>query len=160
MKIFFSFLIVALVVIILTYSIGFMAFRNEMQEEIKKRYLGFHYEDYTVLEFEDTHGGFLGDGHLFYILDCSQKKDIARETIKNWKPLPLTENLNKAMYTHFDNFVEWTHIENGVYRFLDRNSEAVNPDDDSELFNRASSNFSIAMYDLDNDILYFFALDT
>ena len=51
-----------------------------------------------IKTFTDTHGGFLGDGTYYLILDCSERKEQATELIKDWKPLPLTENLQLIMY--------------------------------------------------------------
>ena len=61
------------------------------------------------------------------------------------------------------NFAEeahWPKIKNGVYKFVDRHSESKNISDDSEMLDRYSFNFSIAVYDLDSDILYYFEMDT
>ena len=54
----------------------------------------------------------------------------------------------------------WPIINNGVYKFVDRHSEAVDKSDDASLFERHSYNFSIAAYDLDTNILYYFEFDT
>jgi hypothetical protein len=51
-------------------------------------------------------------------------------------------------------------LNNGVYKFVDRHSEAVDKSDDASLFERHSYNFSIAAYDLDTNILYYFEFDT
>ena len=51
-------------------------------------------------------------------------------------------------------------IDNGYYMFEDRHSESKDSRDDSELFDRYSFNFSIAIYDCDTDKLYYFEFDT
>ena len=51
-------------------------------------------------------------------------------------------------------------IENGFYCFLDRHSEASNPSDDADLFDRASMNFSLALYDSDTNKFYYIEFDT
>lgn len=133
-------------------------------------YFGFRTSAFTVIEEKDTHGGFLGDGTYYLILDCSERKEQATELIKDWKPLPLTENLQLIMYGGEKNGVSyaydlaeeahWPIINNGVYKFVDRHSEAVGKSDDASLFERHSYNFSIAAYDLDTNILYYFEFDT
>ena len=133
-------------------------------------YFGFRTSAFTVIEEKDTHGGFLGDGTYYLILDCSERKEQATELIKDWKPLPLTENLQLIMYGGEKNGVSyaydlaeeahWPIINNGVYKFVDRHSEAVDKSDDAGLFERHSYNFSIAAYDLDTNILYYFEFDT
>ena len=133
-------------------------------------YFGFRTSAFTVIEEKDTHGGFLGDGTYYLILDCSERKEQATELIKDWKPLPLTENLQLFMYGGEKNGVgyaydlaeeaHWPIINNGVYKFVDRHSEAVDESDDTNLFNRYSYNFTIAVYDFDTDKLYYFEFDT
>jgi len=133
-------------------------------------YFGFDVADFIMVEEEDTHGGFLGDGSYYLILDCSQNAGKARELTKDWKPLPFTEVLELAMYggvrgdvMYAYDFAEEAHlprISNGVYRFHDRHSESKDPSDATDLLNRGSFNFSIAVYDLDTDRLYYFAMDT
>ena len=136
----------------------------------QSEYFGFKTSVFTVIDENDTHGGFHGDGSYYLILDCSEKRDQAMELIKDWTPLPLTENMQLIMYggekdrvNYGYNLAErahWPIINNGVYKFVDRHSEAVDKSDDTELFNRYSFNFSIAAYDLDTNTLYYFEFDT
>ena len=133
-------------------------------------YFGFKTSEFTVVDEKDTHSGFHGDGAYYLILDCSGKTEQAAELIKDWSPLPLTENLQLIMYGGEKNGVSygynlageahWPIITNGVYKFVDRHSEAVDKSDDTNLFNRYSYNFSIAAYDLDTNTLYYFEFDT
>ena len=131
---------------------------------------GFRKADFTVLEECDTHGGFLGDGTYYLIMDCSDNKEKALKLIKGWNKLPLSRNLELTMFGGekdgrkysfgFAEEAKMPKIENGFYMFEDRHSESENSKDDSDLLSRASFNFSIAVYDCDTDIFYFFALDT
>lgn len=140
-------------------------YTNDTQE-----YFGFAKNDFSVVEELDTHGGFLGDGSYYLILDCSNNKEKSLEMIKDWNKLPLSENLNLIMYggekdgvTYGYNLAEEAHmpkIENGYYMFEDRSSESKDSTDDSELFDRYSFNFSIAVYDCDTNIMYYFEFDT
>ena len=121
-------------------------------------HFGFAKKDFTVVEEIDTHGGFHGDGSYYLILDCSDNKDKALEKVKNWNKLPLSENLNNIMYGN--SLTEETHlpiIENGYYMFKDRQTDST---DDSAIFDKASYNFSIAIYDSDTDKMYYFDFDT
>ena len=43
---------------------------------------------------------------------------------------------------------------------MDRSSESTDNTDDSMLLSRYSFNFTIAIYDTDTDILYYFEYDT
>ena len=141
-----------------------------LTEDALSKHFDFKTSDFTVLEEKDTHGGFHGDGSFYLILDCSQNADKARSIVENWTTLPLSQNLHIVMYggekngTNYGyNFAEeahWPTIKNGVYKFVDRQSESKNSSDDSDLLDRYSFNFSIAVYDLDSDILYYFEMDT
>ena len=134
------------------------------------RYFGFSRQDFTVVAEEDTHGGFRGDGDYYLILDCSGNVEAALNIIEDWKPLPLSENLELLLYggvkdgvSYGYNLCEKAHIpiiQNGYYRFEDRNSEAENVEDDSELLSRGSFNFSLALYDSDTNLFYYFEFDT
>ena len=133
-------------------------------------YFGFKTSVFTVLEETDTHDGFYGDGSYYLILDCSEETEQAAELIKDWTLLPLTENLELVMYggekdglSYEYNLAEeahWPTIRNGVYKFVDRHSEATNKSDDTNLMGRHSFNFSVAVYDLDTNTLYYFEFDT
>ena len=142
----------------------------EPEEDTLSKCFGFEKSDFIISEETDTHGGFHGDGSYYLILDCSQNADKAREIVKDWTALPLRGNLQLVMYggarngmIYGYNFAEeahWPTIENGVYKFVDRHSESKDSSDDSEILDRFSFNFSIAAYDFDSDILYYFEIDT
>lgn len=139
-------------------------------ENTLSKHFAFEVSDFTVLEENDTHGGFHGDGSYYLILDCSQNAEKARNIVKNWNSLPLSENLHLVMFGgekdginygyDFAEEAKWPAIKNGVYKFVDRHAESKDSSDDSQLFDRYSFNFSIAVYDLDSDILYYFEMDT
>ena len=135
-----------------------------------QNYFGFSKKDFTVTEEVDTHGGFHGDGSYYLILDCSENKEKALENMSGWNELPLSENLDLIMYggekdgkTYSYNLAEEANIpkiENGYYCFRDRHSESTDSSDDSKLFDRYSFNFSVALYNSDTDMMYFFKFDT
>jgi hypothetical protein len=55
----------------------------------------------------------------------------------------------------------WPIIGNGVYKFVDRYSGYMaDRSDDAKLFDRASYNFSFAVYDLDTNTFCYFEFDT
>lgn len=124
-------------------------------------YFGFNKRDFTVIEEVDTHGGFHGDGSYYLIMDCSKNREKALKIINDWNELPLSENLNSIMYeSDLAEEAKMPKLENGYYRFYDRHSESTDSSDDSELFDRASFNFSLAVYDSDTDMMYYFEYDT
>lgn len=134
-------------------------------------YFGFSKHDFTVVEEQNTYGGFHGDGSYYLILDCSNNKETALKIVDSWNSLPLSENLDLIMFggekdgISYDGYdlSEEAHIpeiKNGYYCFKDRYSKAENSSDDSELLSRSSFNFSLAIYDSDTDIFYYFEFDT
>lgn len=133
-------------------------------------YFGFEMSDFKIVEEKGTHGGFLGDGEYYLILDCSDNTDDAQSIIASWQKFPLPETLSLLMYGgekdgnsygyNFAKEAHWPDIKNGVYKFVDRHPQAGHEEDDSNLLDRGSLNFSIAVYDEDTDMLYYFELDT
>lgn len=135
-----------------------------------ENYFGFSKESYAVVSEEDTHGGFLGDGYYYLVLDCSGNMDAALSIVESWKRLPLSQNLEFLMYggdkdgTTYGyglaDEVQMPEIENGYYCFEDRHAEANDSSDDSALLSRASYNFTLAVYDSDTNRLHYFEFDT
>lgn len=133
-------------------------------------YFGFSKKDFILIEESDTHGGFHGDGWYRLILDCSENREQALENVSSWKKFPLSENLDLLLYGgekdgvtygyHLAEKAKIPGIKNGYYRFYDRHSESMDRSDDSELLDRYSFNFSLAVYDSDTDRLYYFEFDT
>lgn len=118
----------------------------------------------------DQHQGFHGDGDYILKVDCSKNNKKILKQIKKWKKLPLSDNLQLIMYggerdnkTYGYELAKKNNIpeiKNGYYYYLDRNSNAANKHSDLSLFDRYSFNFTIVMYDLDTDILYYYEFDT
>ena len=120
-----------------------------------------------IEEEKDTHGGFLGDGDYFARVVCS--KLDSSQLSSNWKELPLSSSLDrvknliqcnsKQCATFFERY-HIPEIKNGYYYFYDRHSESIDKYDDTDLNNRSSYNFSLAIYDSDSGVIYYYKLDT
>ena len=138
--------------------------------DITAPYFGFTKKDFSVIEEFKDYGGFPVDGSHYLILDCSGNKQKALEIIKDWNKLPLSENLNIVMFGEEKDGLIYGYelakeahmpkIENGYYIFEDNQLEGKDGSDDSELLNRSSFNFEIAVYDCDTDKMYYFKFDT
>ncbi len=122
---------------------------------------------------------FNGDGSTYVVMNFSDNP-IAEEIKEkeNWKQLPLTENLTIIVYggekdgeqinafvCDYDDGAKTgvpliPQIENGYYYFVDRHLDKKYIYNDSEIFNRESYNYTIAIYDEDTDLLYFWSEDT
>lgn len=139
-------------------------------EDKSDNYFGFSKKDFNVVEEQDTHGGFHGDGSYFLILDCSTNTETALKIVDSWNELPLSENLDLLMYGgekdgttygyHLSEEAHMPNIENGYYCFQDRHSQMADSSDDSDLLSRGSFNFSLAVYDSDTNRFYYFEFDT
>lgn len=131
-------------------------------------YFNFSKEDFKVVEEEENHGGFHGDGTYHLILDCTENKEKALENVKGWNKLPLSKNLKLIMYGDesgqygYDlaEEVNIPEVTNGYYYFCDRHSDSTDSSDDTNLLSRASFNFTLAIYDSDTNRLYYVEFDT
>lgn len=156
---------IILIPIFLCLSVYLIINTTYLQKEF-----GISEKGFVIVAEQDTHGGFHGDGTYSIVLDCSDKKTNIYKKIDDWRPLPLSENLQLIMYggvrdgmTYGYNLAQDNNIPiitNGYYCFLDRHSRAVDKYSDNELFNRHSFNFSLAIYDTDTDTLYYIREDT
>lgn len=135
---------------------------------------GIPIPDSIGIDYEDTHGGFHGDGETLAIVkfDGDTAQSVRAEILEqaDWKRLPLTESLGVMMYGGVKNGITYAyeyaellqmpHIENGYWYFEDRQIESGLSREGQDLFPRASQNFTIAIYDLNTDILYYLEVDT
>ena len=161
--------VILLVIITLSSPFLFDYILKAKRNHFIKDTFGFNKKEFKVLKETDSHRGFHGDGDYVLILDCSENKEKALEYTKEWEILPLTENLQLLMYggekeDHFYNYnladaSNIPEIKNGYYYFYDRHANSKDTKDDTNIF-RGSFNFSLALYDLDTDIMYLLEFDT
>lgn len=138
--------------------------------DITTPYFGFTKKDFSVVDELEDYGGFPADGSHYLILDCSTNKQKALDIIKDWKKLPLSENLNIVMFGgekdghgYGYKLAKEAHmpkVNNGYYIFENSQLKGKDKSDDSELLNGYSLNFEIAVYDCDTDRLYYFEYDS
>ena len=126
----------------------------------------FEKNDFTVIYEEDTHGGFIGDGRYILILDCSENKDKAKENINKWHYMSNRENVTEGTADNSDSIYsgyfpqEYSEkVSNGRYIFKNRTDYGDDDDAPCET-DRVVRNYSIAVYDSDNDLYYYYASDT
>ncbi|MEG1988886.1 MAG: hypothetical protein RR035_06820 [Oscillibacter sp.] len=137
------------------------------------RVLGVDVSAGTLVTSADSHGGFHGDGRCFVELsfDAASTLDEALSIDRGWHPLPFTEPLHTVVYgdetpaatrgslvTDGDGAPLFPTADQGYFFFLDRHSQAGKTD--TALLNRASYNFTIALYDSGSQTLYYYELDT
>jgi hypothetical protein len=133
-----------------------------------KRTIGIDiHKDSSILEENDTHGGFNGDGEYFSIIEISDSyKDEFINDIKqssSWDALPISDEKKRKNYFGGGEYIHGESlgriprdIKNGSYYFRDRAAEEY-PDDS---MNMAAHNFDFGVMDYDKNILYIYVLDT
>ena len=148
-------------------------FSESINKRISKS-LGIEIPKNIKIEYEDTHGGFHGDGETVVVVEFNNSigEDIKSKISNNedWNSLPLSENLDLIMYGGQKEGIDYAYnlaealdmppIENGYWFFNNRHSNSISPKEDSNLFNQYSFNFKIAVYDIDTQTLYYLEFDT
>ena len=116
-------------------------------------------------EYEDTHGGFHGDGDSIdkiYFNDFQAKIFLKKvKKNKNWRKLPVTHELYTRIQYNLDGFnITIPEIENGYWFFKNRYTDAANVYDENGIYNVGAFNYSVGIYDQDTNILWFYECDT
>ena len=137
------------------------------QNEISKAF-GIDVSKASEVSNYNTHSG-NGDGTTCIVLN-SKNQDILKQIEENsdWKQFPLDETTKTIVYGYEDetssvgsflkndkgeNLVP--EIENGYYILIDRQSNQ-----NDNILNRGSFNFTVGIYNTDDNNLYFCKLDT
>ena len=149
-------------------------------ERTLSKVLSIDLTDGIMVENEDTHGGFHGDGHTFISMTFENPDDIITQIQNNslWKELPLTSTLASITYGTVsyptedsvevsgpyakdkDGNLFFPEIENGYYYFEDRHPQTKYAYNSTLVLERTSLNFTIAIFDTDYGKLYYYDLDT
>ena len=136
---------------------------DEVAEE-----LGLDLSDSTVVSEMDDHGGFHGDGTTYDVI--SFEDDSVLQQIQNdsdWKPLPMDETTTALIYGLSGDSYQigpflnddngnplFPEVENGYYLLIDRQNDA------QDILDRHSFNFTVAVFDSDENTLHYGKLDT
>lgn len=115
----------------------------------------------TVEERYDDHGGFHGDGRTYTRIrfDAAAGERLTKAIGENaaWQSLPLPDGMGKAAKNALppkEGFPFPLLAQSGSYLLIDRQGG------DTDVLTRASSNYSLALYDAQEGVLYYVALDT
>lgn len=118
---------------------------QKYKEKIEEEFGISFSSDARILEGEDTHDGFLGDGETKIRIQLSKKNaDELAQTIgegKSWNSCPL-ESAEEKFSPHVE-------VKRGYYRILYDNEE-----------NAYSLNYSAAVFDSDSNQFYYYRQDT
>lgn len=159
-----------IIVILVILVIGYFIFDlGTVESHIKRNVskMGIDISKCENIRTEAPDASFHGDGEYVVVANCEKNNEI---DFSYWKKLPLTENLQIAMYGgkigdrtyHYEFAIDngIPEIKNGYYYFIDRHSKATNIYSDENLLSRYSFNFTIAFYDLDTNLFYYYELNT
>lgn len=163
--------IIVTVMVILTFVLT-SCDSTGYQKTISKE-LGIDVSSGNELSYSDDHGGFHGDGTTFVSLSFSDEKVL--EQIKentNWKAFPLDDTVRTLVYGVSDEtrsigpFLTDNEgdplvpdIQNGYYILIDRQVKGEQATG-ADILHRNSFKFTLGIYDVDTNILYFCELDT
>lgn len=155
--------------LIAIFTISVLATACQSYDDISMM-LGADVDSAKVVSDAESHGGFHGDGERYIALEFDD--DTFENTIKEdhtWHALPIKDDTVTALLygletpemtygPYLEN--EIPRVEHGYYFFYDDHSESNDPFDTSGVLDRASLNFTVAVYDSDTDILYYTEIDT
>ncbi len=132
----------------------------------------------TILAYENTHGGFLGDGDTYAELQYAAPITETVAASPCWLPLPMPENALRLLFDweaedgihggHMSR--EFTPPETG-YWFYSNDYDPTYQGNKTYLYeidpqvydyglNGYSNNFTVAWYDTDTDRLYYYEYDS
>lgn len=122
---------------------------------------------FAKLDEKDTHSGFRNEGELLKKIYFSERQaNNFIEQVKkkdNWRELPMTERLSNKVckYAMVDD-MNIPEVDKGYWFVLDRHSETKDKYNEKDIFDedRHSYNFTVAVFDIDKNILYVYELDT
>ena len=141
--------LIAFVVCISSLLCGCNLFANEKStKDTAAEHLQLDLNNTTVLEEWDTHGGFHGDGEAFIKLSCP---DGFEESLgSEWKPLPLEGEAYQYFY-------EW----GGVFEHPGTNERCIPEVKNGYWYFKSPGalNWDFALYDCEENILYFYEFD-
>ena len=121
---------------------------------------GIDFSGGKILESDDYHGLF-GDGYEFVVASyIGEDVENAIKKADHWRELPMDHDLHTFVYQPYEKHFVVPAIEHGYYYFYDRGFEVKDPYDDTGFLSRIYYNFTLAIYDSDNHILYYCRLDT
>lgn len=144
-------------------------FPHSINKEISNS-LGINIPLFLKIEYEDSHGGFHGDGVTLAKVQLESKhaKKILSAIKDNdhWKLIPLSENVEREIYggedyeSNLAKKLGMPKIQNGYWIFIDRYNGENKVTDGEGLFPRYSANYTVGIYDADSDTLYYCKFDS
>lgn len=151
--------VLAILVILLVVEFKVSEYRRMAMD------IGIYVPVSCEMYYKDTHAGFHMDGEVYarvYFSNGQAKRFIKKiKENEHWNNLPMdAEFQEEVTIDKYGDNMELPIIENGYWFFLDRHSEAINKYDEKAIYDRYSYNYTVAIFDTDTNILYYYELDT
>ncbi len=155
--IFISILAIAIILIVVEFKVS--EYRRIAMD------IGIYVPLSCEMYYKGTHAGFHMDGEIYsrvYFNNRQAKRFIKKiKGNEHWNKLPMSAELQEEVtIDKFGDNMELPIIENGYWFFLDRHSKAMNKYDEKAIYDRHSYNYTVAIFDTDTNILYYYELDT
>ncbi len=105
----------------------------------------------------DNHGGFHGDGHAYIEIKMPSSFEEELKDNSEWQSLPMLEevrglcdyNIDKCNGKDYERAIP--HVKNGFYYYINRSPDITKS---------YIPNFTVAVYDSDSDIMYYWEYDS
>jgi len=163
----------SIIVIILTIVIIIKCNENNIENIIDIQYLNknlginLNPGSCKILYTKETHGGMGNDGDFMVVVNCEMQKDEIKKLTESWDETPLSEDLNILVYGGKKNDINYKisnimdyyplpEIKTGKYIFIDKNQQTNNKFSLEDI----PRNYIIAIYNYENNVLYFYECDT
>ena len=117
-------------------------------KEVAEEHLNLSLNDTIILEEWDNHGGFHGDGETFLKLSCAD--GFENNFSSEWKLLPLEGEAYRYFY-------EW----GGVFEHPETGEKVIPEVENGYWYFKSTGamNWEFALFDFEENILYFYIFD-
>lgn len=127
--------------------------------------------DISKISEYDSHDNFLGDGIGMKVYGVDPEiAELRMQNSEGWHSLPLDQTTQKLAYGNEDETPYLIdsegrtlvpEVQNGYWYFIDRHSQCKpGQQHNTNVLNRASLNFTLAIYNADTERLYVLDMDT
>ncbi|OHW62027.1 hypothetical protein EUAN_14750 [Andreesenia angusta] len=149
------------VLLIFSLIVGYIIYYNSINRKIS-RDLDSDIPITLQFEYEDTHGGFLGDGATIAEakLEDSHIRDIVEKSERDWMKTPMPLEIQRRVYGNEFEEALIPKVDNGYWTFLDRYRLNNELDTEPNVYYEHTGNYSLGVIDLDTNTLYYIKFDS
>ncbi|MGN0482237.1 MAG: hypothetical protein ACI4HI_01670 [Lachnospiraceae bacterium] len=130
--------------LILVLGMAACGFGKSDVEDFKETFsLKTEKEEIKLTECYNDHGGLQNDGVILYKITANDK---LKAEIKEWNQFPYTDEVNEELQNDDVKNAGLPEVKNGKWKLVDKGKESM-------------MNYSLCIYDQDNDIFYYLKVD-